>query len=349
MGKGMSGPMAMDVSGRETGKVVVEGSRGRSGGGGGGGGPPPLAVNKASSKIAKGIRKPMVQQQQQQQLRAAPQIYKTAPSDFRSLVQQLTGTSSPSASSGSGSLVLDQQQQQQQPGPGPVVPTKPAVSRLQRIAPPPLRPTFAYTSSIPQQQPHKTAATSSLPSLATSSAAPPGFSSLPFGGGGGFSPPQNSVQKLSPFPVSPLSFSPLPVLTPSDQVWASSLSSLESPKAAAQQQHQLVESSVQEAEGDNLRLKSSSAAADAAALLPPPPPPLVAPIPSRFPAPLSPKFSIPFGLPSPTGLGISSSCFGMFGMSSSTFSPTTLGSFTMDASFSFPEPDTSSMSGPTLS
>ncbi|CAK9192008.1 unnamed protein product [Sphagnum troendelagicum] len=348
MGKGMSGPMAMDASGRGTGKVVVDGSRGRSGGGGGGG-PPPLAVNKASSKIAKGIRKPMVQQQQQQQqLRAAPQIYKTAPSDFRSLVQQLTGTSSSSASSGSGSLVLDQQQQQQQqPGPGPVVPTKPAVSRLQRIAPPPLRPTFAYTSSIPQQ-PHKTAAISSLPSLATSSAAPPGFSSLPFGGGGGFSPPQNSVQKLSPFPVSPLSFSPLPVLTPSDQVWASSLSSLESPKAAAQQQHQLVESSVQEAEGNNLRLKSSSAAADAAALLPPPPP-LVAPIPSRFPAPLSPKFSIPFGLPSPTGLGISSSCFGMFGMSSSTFSPTTLGPFTMDATFSFPEPDTSSMSGPTLS
>jgi hypothetical protein len=75
----------------------------------------------------------------------------------------------------------------------------------------------------------------------------------------------------------------------------------------------------------------------------------VAPIPSRFPAPLSPKFSIPFGLPSPTGLGISSSCFGMFGMSPSTFSPTTLGSFTMDASFSFPEPDISSMSGPTLS
>ncbi|KAH9574954.1 hypothetical protein CY35_01G087000 [Sphagnum magellanicum] len=347
MGKGMSGPVAMDVSGRGTGKVVEDGSRGRSGGGGG---PPPLAVNKASSKIAKGVRRPMVQQQQQQQqLRAAPQIYKTAPSGFRSLVQQLTGTSSSSASSGSGSLVLDQQQQQQPgPGPGPVVPTKPAVSRLQRIAPPPLRPTFAYTSSIPQQQPHKTAATSSLPSLATSSAAPPGFSSLPFGGGGGFSPPQNSVQKLSPFPVSPLSFSPLPVLTPSDQVWVSSLSSLESPKAAALQQQQLVESAVQEAEGNNLRLKSSSAAADAAALLPPPPP-LVAPIPSRFPAPLSPKFAIPFGLPSPTGLGISSSCFGMFGMSPSTFSPTTLGSFTMDASFSFPEPDTSSMSGPTLS
>jgi hypothetical protein len=64
-------------------------------------------------------------------------------------------------------------------------------------------------------------------------------------------------------------------------------------------------------------------------------------IPWQFPAPppLSPKFAIPFGLPTPTGLG----SFGMFGMSS-TFSPTA--AFTMDANFSFPEPDIG-MSAPT--
>jgi hypothetical protein len=64
-------------------------------------------------------------------------------------------------------------------------------------------------------------------------------------------------------------------------------------------------------------------------------------IPWQFPAPppLSPKFAIPFGLSTPTGLG----SFGMFGMNS-TFSPTA--AFMLDANFSFPEPDIG-MSAPT--
>jgi hypothetical protein len=294
----MSDPMAMDMS-DGAGDV---GGRGRSGG--------PLAVNRASSKIAKGLRRPVAQP------RATAQIYKTEPSDFRSLVQQLTGTSSssssPSPSSSSSSSG------EREPGPPP---TKPTVSRLQKIAPPPLRPTFAYPT-LHQQPQTGAAAVAPLP-LATSA---PGFSPLPFGR---FSP--LSSQRVSPFPVSPLSFSPLPVLSPSDNVWASSLSSLESPKAAGvlQQQQQPAENAVAgEGNHHHVRHESSSAAAADAA-------PLVhVPVPTRFPSPLSPKFAIPFGLPSPTGLG----GFGMFGMSS-TFSPT--GAFTMDANFSFPEPEIS--------
>lgn len=285
----MSGPMVMDMSDG----VEEVGGRGRSGGA--------LAVNRASSKIAKGLRRPVAQP------RPAPQIYKTEPHDFRSLVQQLTGTSS-SSSSSSGALES-----------GPPAPTKPAVSRLQKIAPPPLRPTFAYPSFSHQQQLQSAAA----PPVLSSATTAPGFSPFPFGG----FPPLSS-QRFSPFPVSPLSFSPLPALTPSDQVWASSLSSLESPKAGVQQQQQFVES-VGAEKGNILRQEYM----EPNALVP------VQPA-SRFPAPLSPKFAIPFGLPSPTGLG----GFGMFSMTSN-FSPTA--AFAMDATFSFPEPDIS-MSGPTM-
>jgi len=303
------GPMAMDVSDGGVGEeVVVGGGRGRSAG--------PLAVNKASSKIAKGLRRPVTQP------RPAPHIYKTEPSDFRSLVQQLTGTSSSSSSSG-GALATAPA------APGPA-PTKPAVSRLHKIAPPPLRPTFAYPS-LPQQQPPNAAAL--LKPLPISAA--PSFSPLRFGG---FSP--HSTQRVSPFPVSPLSFSPLPALTPSDSVWATSTwSSLEFPKDGLlqQQQQQQVHSAAAGAaagEGNNYSISRN----DFSTSVDPFP---AAHIPWQFPAPppLSPKFAIPFGLPTPTGLG----SFGMFGMNS-TFSPTA--AFMLDANFSFPEPDIG-MSAPT--
>ncbi|XP_024382810.1 uncharacterized protein [Physcomitrium patens] len=266
----MAAPISMDLS--EPGEL---GKVGKSGGS--------LAVSKSSSKIKKGLRPTLAQP------RLAPQVYKTEPSDFRSLVQQLTGTSLPA----------------NPPPSGP----KPPNSRLSSLAPPPLRPTGTYPALVqPSAQP--SGQLQPNPAVAIH---PPSF---PFAS---YSPLSN--HGASPFPVpSPLSFSPLPKLSPSDQVW---VNSLESPGSAVIRQ--LAEKI---AEG-NVPASKPDTSATAASSLPP-----MSPTFSNL------RFSSTFGLPSPTGFP-SPNGFG-FGLgnvysSSSCFTPSA--ALAMDATFSFPEPD----------
>ncbi|XP_024368168.1 uncharacterized protein [Physcomitrium patens] len=272
----MAAPISMDLG--EAGEI---GKGSKSGGS--------LAVSKSSSKIRKGLRPTLAQP------RLAPQVYKTEPSDFRSLVQQLTGTSQPA----------------NPPPSGP----KPPISRLQRIAPPPLRPTGTYPALIhpPAQsqaqasyQPQTNPATTHQPSF-------------PFAN---FSPLSN--HGASPFSIPPpLSFSPLPKLSPSDQGWVNALNGLESPSSAVIRQ--LAEKIV---EGNGPSSKPDTSAT-ATSSLPP-----MSPTFSNL------RFSNTFGLPSPTGFP-SPNGFG-FGLgnvygSSSCFTPSA--ALAMDATFSFPEPD----------
>ncbi|KAJ7297448.1 hypothetical protein O6H91_05G110400 [Diphasiastrum complanatum] len=163
----------------------VDGGRGRSGAS--------LAVNKSSSKIAKGMRKPLVQPKP-----VPPKVYNTDPTSFRNLVQELTGTAagpssvvvSSSLSSTSSSSV-----------------SRPASTRLQKIAPPPLK-TFPF-SGMAQQ---------SLPPLSPTS---PKLNPNSFNNAASSFP-----KMLSPIPIlSPHTFSPLPVLTPSDGMWPNPLDS----------------------------------------------------------------------------------------------------------------------------
>lgn len=278
----MAAPISMDLGdGGELGKG------GKTGGS--------LAVNKSSSKIKKGLRPTLAQN------RLAPQVYKTEPSDFRSLVQQLTGTS--------------------QPANPPLSGPKPPNSRLQRIAPPPLRPTGTY----PQPQAVPTTGAQSLPN--------PTNQLFPFSS---FSPLSKHGPGASPFPgVSPLSFSPLPQLSPGDAGWVNALTGLESPSSAVIRQlaEKIAEGNVPVSKPETTRAAAAVAAAAAAAAAPPL-------------APMSPTFSglrfssSSFGLPSPSGFpspnGFGFGLGNVYGFSGS-FTPSA--ALAMDATFSFPEPD----------
>lgn len=254
-----------------------------------------LAVNKSSSKIKKGLRPTLAQS------RLAPTVYKTEPSDFRSLVQKLTGTSQTVAMS-------------------PPYDPKPPNARLQRIAPPPLRPTGIYHSVVQPAQSSQLVAAQSQSRPVTD---PPPFSF------GSFSLPMHVT---SPFPVLPLSFSPLPQLSPSDQGWVNSLNGLESPGSAVTRQlsQNIVEGNVPSSkQGQSTGAGASSPATAASSL------PQVSPTFSSL------RFSSSsFGLPSHSGfLNSSGLGFGLgniYGMSGSFTPSTALG---MDATFSFPEPD----------
>ena len=261
-----------------------------------------LALNKSSSKIKKGLRPTLAQS------RLAPTVYKTEPSDFRSLVQKLTGTSQPITTS---------------PPSGP----KPPNSRLQRIAPPPLRPTGTYPLPVQPAHPSQPAGAQSQSGIATN---PPSSSSNHLFSFGSFSSLHKHV--ISPFPVSPLSFSPLPQLSPSDQGWVNSLNGLESPGSAVIRQlaQNIGEGNVPSSKEEQLTGAAASSPVIAASSLPP----------------MSPTFSnikfssASFGLPSPSGFS-SPSGFGfglgnIYGMSGS-FTPSA--ALAMDATFSFPEPD----------
>lgn len=280
----MAAPISMDLG--DGGELGKGGKTGAS-----------LAVNKSSSKIKKGLRPTLAQP------RLAPQVYKTQPSDFRSLVQQLTGTS--------------------QPANPPLSGPKPPNSRLQRIAPPPLRPTGTYPQPQPQAAP--TAGGQSQPTATTQP-----NQLFPFGS---FSPLSKHGAGASPFPgVSPLSFSPLPQLSPGDAGWVNSLTGLESPGSAVIRQ--LAEKI---AEGNVPASKPEAAGAAAAAASATAAPPL---------PPMSPTFSglrfssSSFGLPSPTGFpspnGFGFGLGNVYGLSGS-FTPSA--ALAMDATFSFPEPD----------
>ena len=260
-----------------------------------------LAVNKSSSKIKKGLRPTLAQP------RLAPTVYKTEPSDFRSLVQKLTGTSQPIATS---------------PPSGP----KPPNSRLQRIAPPPLRPAGTYPSLQSSHTSQFAGAQAQL-GIVTHSPSSSGTQLFPFGS---FSSLPKHI--ASPFPVSPLSFSPLPQLSPSDQGWVNSLNGLESPGSAVIRQlaHNIAEENVPSSKLDYSTGAAGQLPITSGSSLPP-----MSPTFSNL------RFSSPsFGLPSPTGFS-SPSGFGfglgnIYGMSSS-FTPSA--AIAMDATFSFPEPD----------
>ena len=260
-----------------------------------------LAVNKSSSKIKKGLRPTLTQP------RLAPTVYKTEPSDFRSLVQKLTGTSELIATS---------------PSSGP----KPPNSRLQRIAPPPLRSTGSHRSLVQSAQLFQPAGAQPQTGIATTLPPSSGNQLFPFSSFSSL--PKHAT---SPYPVSPLSFSPLPQLSPSDQGWVNSLSGLESPSSAVIRQlaQNIAEGNVSSSKQDySIGTVASSSAIAASSL-----------------SPMSPTFSnlrfsssfglaSPSGFPSPSGFG-----FGLgnvYGVNSS-FTPSA--ALAVDATFSFPEPD----------
>ncbi|KAL3699416.1 hypothetical protein R1sor_017438 [Riccia sorocarpa] len=176
-----------------------------------------LAVNKQSGKIQKGIRRPIVQP------RAAPTVYMTEADNFRSLVQQLTGTSPSDHQSAAMPNNHHQHHHHHQHHLNNVngsTISKPAVNpRLQKVAPPPLRPTFSYPKLV---QPSPTLP-NGMVQLGPNPSGPQRFNSMPFSSS--LSP---LTQRISPFPMLPLS--PLPALSPSDGIWAHPL---ESPTSAA--------------------------------------------------------------------------------------------------------------------
>lgn len=236
-----------------------------------------LSVSRSSVKINKNMRRAMTQP------RPAPQVYKTEPAEFRSLVQRLTGSSPPAESSA-------------------ILTPKPLNPRLQKIAPPPLRPVFHYPGvqqALPQQQPQQQS-TGFNPGPRRSFLS--SVSSMAF----------QSQQRQSNFPVSPLSFSPLPALSPSDQIWANVLNPQESPRAAAMRH-------LAQTMGGSASLPPAAQNANQDF--------------SRFSGPPSPRMSAPFNaMPSEHfGLG---NMFGYGGPLSPTPS-----SLSMEDSFSFPDPD----------
>uniref|UniRef100_A0A7I4E4P3 VQ domain-containing protein n=1 Tax=Physcomitrium patens TaxID=3218 RepID=A0A7I4E4P3_PHYPA len=167
-----------------------EGGRGKSGSA--------LSVSRSSTKINKNLRRAVTQP------RPAPQVYKTEPAEFRSLVQQLTGTSSPE--------------------PSTILTPKPLNPRLQNLAPPPLRPVFSYPTGHQQSSQHQNLSEFNPgPRIGRFNSMPPSFTN----------PNQAAYHRPPNFPVPPLSFSPLPVLTPRDQIWANILNPVESPGSAA--------------------------------------------------------------------------------------------------------------------
>ncbi|KAG0561326.1 hypothetical protein M758_9G055200 [Ceratodon purpureus] len=271
------------------------------GGGKGSKGGSALSVSRSSVKINKNMRRAMTQP------RPAPQVYKTEPAEFRSLVQRLTGTTPPSESS-----------------------AKPLNPRLQKIAPPPLRPVFSYPTlqqALPQLSPQQQNQIS-------------GFNPGPrrnFLNSMSTMAYQNQLasQRHSNFPVSPLSFSPLPALSPSDHIWANVLNPMESPRTVAMRN---LAQSMSMAGGTSSR-------GDVGSLPPPMQPPqdtnlanLSLPMEfSRFSGPPSPRMSAPFNLPRqdlPTDQFGFGSMYGYSGPLSPTPS-----SLSMDDTFSFPDPD----------
>ncbi|CAM6085181.1 unnamed protein product [Calypogeia fissa] len=164
-----------------------------------------LAVNKSSGKIGKGLRRPVAQP------RPAPTVYKIEAGHFRSLVQELTGTA-----------------------PTELVAPKPiGNSRLSKIAPPPLRPTFSYPKfGVPQPMQQFSSGLPPLPSPTNGQRF--NTNNIPFSGFGSAQLSPLS-QRMGNFPaiLSPHTFSPLPVLSPTDQMWANTL---ESPNSAAMRQ-----------------------------------------------------------------------------------------------------------------
>lgn len=281
-----------------------------------------LSVSKSSSKINKNLRRTVTQP------RPAPTVYKTEPGEFRSLVQQLTGTSPPAEQV-------------------TILTPKPSNPRLQKHAQalPPLRPVFSYPS-IQQQQQQQT--------QSTFNPGPMRVNSMP-----SMQPFNNQITpqtaRPSNFAISPLSFSPLPALSPSDHIWANAINPLESPGSAAMRH--LAQSM---AEGDGTTgtgigtgevKREGSNNGHAAAAIPPAQNIINAQNNSnnfslefsRFAAggPMSPRFSPSgFNLPSPGMMQQGGYGFGnMYGFSSQ-FSPTA--ALAMDTSFTFPEPDISS-------
>ncbi|KAJ7513903.1 hypothetical protein O6H91_23G019100 [Diphasiastrum complanatum] len=117
-----------------------------------------------------------------------PRVYNTDPTSFRNLVQELTGTpAAPALASSSMS--------------------RPANTRLQKIAPPPLK-TFPFPAMAQQPLPLLSPTSQNLSPNSFNNAA----SSFPI--------------MLSPIPIlSPHTFSPLPVLSPSDGAWPNPLDS----------------------------------------------------------------------------------------------------------------------------
>ena len=273
----------------------AEGGKGKSGSA--------LSVSRSSVKINKNMRRAMTQP------RPAPQVYKTEPAEFRSLVQRLTGTSPPAESSA-------------------ILTPKPLNPRLQKIAPPPLRPVFSYPTlqqALPQLSPQQQNQIS-------------GFNPGPrrsFLNSMSTMAYQNqlSAQRHSNFPVSPLSFSPLPALSPGDHIWANLLNPVESPRTTAMRN--LAQS-----------MAGGTRGADSVgSSLPPPTQPQNSNISSmslpmdfsRFTGSQSPRISAPFNT---SRQEISSDQYGlgnMFGFSGS-LSPTP-SSLSMDDTFSFPDPD----------
>ncbi|KAG6550100.1 hypothetical protein Mapa_008056 [Marchantia paleacea] len=276
-----------------------------------------LAVNKSSGKIQKGIRRPVAPPRPQ------PTVYKIEAGHFRSLVQELTGTA-PS----------------EQPAPKPT-----GNARLQKFAPPPLRPTFSYAKpTMPNGMQLSTPNNGQR------------FNGMPFNGFGSSLSPL--TQRISPFPMlSPHSFSPLPALSPNDQIWANSLespshiamrqlaqsmaasdSNLHQQQQVQQQQHQQqvqhqqqqvqVQQQADSMRMDNVVNGGGPSLRDLQGAFPLSP--------SNFS--LSPRFSSQYpNLPSPVGLGAMASGFGINNIyNMGTLNSPTAG-LAMD--FAFPEPD----------
>lgn len=275
---GVAAPMNMSDS---------EGARGRSSSA--------LSVSRSSIKINKNLRRAVTQP------RPAPQVYKTEPGDFRSLVQQLTGTSPPAESS-------------------PILTPKPLNPRLSKIAPPPLRPVFSYPGL---QQPVQQQNQSGF------NPGPRRFNSFPAMTNPNPLTPQRPLNSVVP----PLSFSPLPALSPADQIWANIMTPLESPGSAAMRQL------TQMMAGGN----GGEAKRDGGGLTP-----LIQPhitsVPnsnfpqefSRFSGSQSLRYSPPFNSPFSPGMP---SGYGQFNGFGGQFSPTA--TLAMDYPFSFPDSDIS--------
>eukprot|EP00249_Psilotum_nudum_P014116 c24676_g1_i2 orf=343-1326(-) len=157
-----------------------------------------LGISKASAKINKSsIKKPP----------AAPKpvakIYNADPSDFRRVVQELTGTNREAV--GAARTVRDS------------MPSAPRPSRLQRIAPPPLRPAIPVSRTV-QQTPEYVS--SMQPSLHGHNHHQQG--SIPTSLG--TFRHQQAAQNMPSLPMlSPRLFGPLPALTPGDNAWANPL------------------------------------------------------------------------------------------------------------------------------
>ncbi|KAJ7556800.1 hypothetical protein O6H91_05G099400 [Diphasiastrum complanatum] len=156
---------------------------------------PSLAVSRSSFKINKGMRKPPIQPKPT----PPPRIYNTDPTSFRNLVQELTGTA-PAAPFVVAASPLN----------------RPVNKRLQKIAPPPLQPTFPLSRMLQQQQQQQPLPLSPILS--------PTLQKYPLS----FNNHSPLAKILSPVPTH--RFSPFPVLTPADGMWSNPL---DSPDTAA--------------------------------------------------------------------------------------------------------------------